>query len=275
MKSMKRSKIRVICGRLFYTVKRQVEWKLSGKGFAKQKGDTNEFPVVVYHHKTLLIKNLSKVDLWLQLNKIKNLEIAVRKLNNLIIFPGEVFSLWLLLGKPTKAKGYVDGFILENGRVKPGIGGGLCQLANLIFWMTLHTPLTVIERWRHSYDVFPDSNRTVPFGAGATCAYPSLDLQIKNITKQPVQLCLKLSDSHLIGEWKCLKPFEYSYQVYEAFHEMTCDFQGRYLRHNILRRRVFNKEKVQIADEFIVENHALMMYQPLLNEKPNRSVIGI
>ena len=45
-------------------------------------------------------------------------------------------------------------------------GGGLCQLSNLIYWMTLHTPLTITERYRHSYDVFPDSNRTQPFGSG-------------------------------------------------------------------------------------------------------------
>ena len=30
-----------------------------------------------------------------------------------------------------------------------------CQLANLIYWMTVHTPLTVVERHRHGYDVSP------------------------------------------------------------------------------------------------------------------------
>ena len=273
MKPMKRSKSRAVCGKAFYYLKRQAEWRLSGKKFAKIKKDSNEFSVVVFHHETPLIRNLPKVDMWLQLNKIKNLAIAVQKLNNLIIFPGEIFSLWLLLGQPTKAKGYVAGFVLNDGEVKPGIGGGLCQLANLLYWMTLHTPLTVIERWRHSHDVFPDSNRTIPFGSGATCAYPSLDLQIKNTTKQPVQLCLKLSDSHLIGEWKSSMPFENNYEVYEAFHEITCDFQGRYLRHNTLHRRVYNNEKLQIADEFIIENKAIMMYQPLLIEKPYRSAV--
>lgn len=48
--------------------------------------------------------------------------------------------------------------------------------------MTIHTPLTVVERWRHTYDVFPDNNRTQPFASGATCAYPALDLQIENRT---------------------------------------------------------------------------------------------
>ena len=51
-------------------------------------------------------------------------------------------------------------------KYKMSLGGGLCQLSNLIYWMTLHTPLTITERYRHSYDVFPDSNRTQSFGSG-------------------------------------------------------------------------------------------------------------
>jgi vancomycin resistance protein VanW len=267
MKLKKHSKIRIITGQLFYTAKRQVDWNLSGKKFARRKEKRKRFPVMVFHHESPLFRNLPKMERQLELNKVKNLSIAIQRINNIVIDSNEIFSLWLLLGRPTQSKGYLEGFVLDNGEVKPGIGGGLCQLANLIFWMTLHTPLTVIERWRHSHDVFPDANRTVPFGSGATCSYPSLDLQIKNTTQQPIQLCLELSDSHLIGEWRSLNLFEYSYQVYEAFHEMTCDFDGRYIRHNILRRRVLNDVKFQISDEFILENRALMMYQPLLSEK--------
>lgn len=55
-------------------------------------------------------------------------------------------------------------------------------MTNLIYWMTLHTPLTVAKRWRHGFDVFPDANRTQPFGSGATCSWPILDLQIVNHT---------------------------------------------------------------------------------------------
>ena len=50
------------------------------------------------------------------------------------------------------------------GEVKTSIGGGICQLANLLYWMALHTPLEVIERHHHSFDPFPDSGRTLPFG---------------------------------------------------------------------------------------------------------------
>ena len=123
MKSNNRSKIRATCGKVFYIIKRQMDWRLSGKKFARMTGDVNDFPALIFHHETPLIRNLTKVDMWLQHNKIRNLEIAVRRLDNLIISPGEVFSFWLLLGEPTKAKGYIEGFILDNGQVKPGVGG--------------------------------------------------------------------------------------------------------------------------------------------------------
>lgn len=80
-----------------------------------------------------------------------------------MVQPGETLSYWKLIGRPTYRKGYLDGVLLKNGTVQYGCGGGLCQLSNLIFWMTLHTPLEVKERHRHGYDVFPDSNRDPAF----------------------------------------------------------------------------------------------------------------
>lgn len=73
-------------------------------------------------------------------------------------------------------------------------------MTNLLYWMTLHTPLTVTERWRHGYDVFPDSNRTQPFGSGATCFYNYMDLMVRNDTPDTWRLVLQVTDTHLEGE---------------------------------------------------------------------------
>ena len=154
--------------------------------------------------------------------------------------------------------------VLCNGKVTEGIGGGLCQLSNLIYWMTLHTPLTVIERHRHGFDVFPDSNRTQPFGSGATCFYNYGDLMIKNNTDQTFQLVIRLTENNLEGSWLSDKRPISTYEVYEKEHIMQSEFWGGYTRHNVLFRRVYDKDKNQIADEFIIENHAIMMYEPLL-----------
>lgn len=136
-----------------------------------------------------------------QYNKITNLKLAASRLDGLLLRPGETFSSWRLVGKPTRRKGYQDGMVLFLGRIGYDIGGGLCQLTNLIFWMTLHTPLTVIERYRHSHHVFPDSNRTQSFGSGAACADPYRDLMIRNGTNRKFQFRVWVGTKNLEGEW--------------------------------------------------------------------------
>jgi vancomycin resistance protein VanW len=194
-----RSPFRIWLGKRYYRLKRYASWYFGGRKFALRRTD-ERLPYVIFTHRTPLLRRLKDVDMWLQHNKVKNLQIAVRRLNGLILRPGETFSYWRLIGNPTRRKGYVEGMVLFYGQVRTGVGGGLCQLSNLIYWMTLHTPLIVTERHRHSYDVFPDADRTQPFGTGATCAYNYLDLQIYNSTPQVYQLVVELTDTHLVGE---------------------------------------------------------------------------
>ncbi|MGE6259655.1 VanW family protein [Heyndrickxia sporothermodurans] len=270
LRPIRRTHIRITIGKLFYTLKRYFEWNFDKKTYANEKKDTL-LQYIIFKHQSILFRKLQGVDMWYQENKIKNLKIAVQQLNGIIIKPGETFSYWKLIGKPSKRKGYVEGMVLFYGKYKKGIGGGLCQLSNLIYWSTLHTPLIITERYRHSYDVFPDSNRTQPFGSGATCAFNYFDLQITNNTKDDFQLHLYLTDTHLVGEWRCTSPQLHSYYVYEKNHFITPAYWGGYIRHNSIYRKVFNNSQKLIDDEFITENHAIMMYEPLIemSKEPN------
>ena len=69
------------------------------------------------------MRQLKDVDMWLQENKVINLKIATRKVDGILLRPGEVFSYWKLIGKPSRCKGYVEGMILKNGGFEPGVGG--------------------------------------------------------------------------------------------------------------------------------------------------------
>lgn len=86
------------------------------------------------------------------------------RLNGIVLQPGESFSFWQLVGRPTRRKGYADGMVLTGARSEAGIGGGLCQLANMAHWLVLNSPLTVTELHHHTDALFPDERRTVPFG---------------------------------------------------------------------------------------------------------------
>lgn len=262
MKPIRRSSLRISMGKLYYTFKRYMWWIFSNTKFANKYAE-NSLSYSYFTHKTPLLRQLKDVDMYLQYNKINNLKIAISKLDRVLINPGETFSYWKLIGKPTYKKGYKDGMILFYGKVGTGLGGGLCQLSNLIYWMTLHTPLTIVERYRHSYDVFPDSNRTQPFGSGATCFYNYKDLIIKNNTSDTYELVLKITDEDLVGEWRVNNIPEFSYKVFERAHNITHEFWGGYIRHNSLYRERYDKNN-KITEEFITENHAIMMYQPFL-----------
>lgn len=270
-KPKKRGKLRLFLGRNYYCALRRIAWLMGyicGVRFSKQHKETI-LPHMNFQHETPLLRQLRNVDMVLQYNKIINLKIAVKKLDKVIIYPGETFSYWKLIGKPTKRKGYLHGMVLQGGTFKPGTGGGICQLSNLIYWITLHTPLTITERHRHGYDVFPDSNRTQPFGSGATCSYNYLDLCIRNDTAQPFQLHLQVAEKDLIGFWASDVPPTASYHVYESEHRMDSEFWGGYSRHNVLRRKVYDLAGNELDDELITKNHALMMYSPFIETAKN------
>ncbi|MGF7046908.1 vancomycin resistance protein VanW [Paenibacillus sp. DS2015] len=265
MKPKKRSSLRLFVGKRYFVYRRYVKWIIGAERYAKTISN-HLLDHTISSHATPLLRELKNVDMWMQHNKVNNLRIALKQLNGIVIQPGEIFSYWRLIGNPTKRKGYQEGMVLFYGDFKSGVGGGLCQCSNLIYWITLHTALTITERHRHSYDVFPDANRTQPFGSGATCAYNYLDLQIRNDTAVPYQLHLMMEDNQLVGEWRARESERYTYEVYERDHRMILELWGGYTRHNIIHRRKLNAAQECVEDQFITENHAIMMYQPLLKE---------
>jgi vancomycin resistance protein VanW len=203
------------------------------------------------------------LDEGLQRNKVVNLAIAAKRLDGVVLEPGTTLSFWREVGKPSRRRGFVDGMVLQHGQIAAGVGGGLCQATNLLFWMTLHTPLSVVERWRHSYDVFPDACRTQPFGSGATCSWPALDLQIRNDTTVPCRLSMAVTGTHLVGSWTAPLPSQRSYRIEERAHLVTHQGPGVYVRNNELWRIETDRDG-NTREHLVAANHARMMYEPFL-----------
>ena len=244
-------------------IRREVQWHLRGIDFREVR-ETQPLAFLVAEHQTPLTRSLPGLDRTLQLNKVVNLRLAASRLDGVVLLPGRRLSFWREVGRPSRRRGFLEGMVLERGRIAAGVGGGLCQMTNLLYWMTLHTPLLVAERWRHSYDVFPDTQRAQPFGSGATCAWPMLDLQIENSTQVPYRLSVKLTDTHLVGSWSASRPQLQEYRIEERAHRITHEGPGVYVRHNELWRVQYDTAALATDEELVAENRALMMYQPFL-----------
>lgn len=266
-KPIPRSRLRQKCGRIYYGAMRKLLWVSMARKFARVRQE-EPLKYLCFSHKTPLRRQLKDVDMWLQDNKVINLKLAAPRIHGILIRPGETFSYWRLIGKPSRIKGYAKGMVLRSGTFAAGTGGGLCQLSNLIFWMAAHSPLTVVERHRHGYDVFPDSNRTQPFGSGATCYYPHGDLMLRNDTQNTYQILVTVGNEYLEGELRAAVPVGRVYRIKEKNHRMEPEYWGGYSRHNELYQEVRSPDGVLLESKLLVENHALMMYSPFLDGPP-------
>ena len=264
-----RSPLRMALGKAWFVAKRRVNWYVSSKAYAT---NCSVVDLAYTHatHRTPLLRQLKGVDMWLQHNKAASLKVAASCIDGVTLKPWETFSFWRMVGKPSARRGFKVGMVLRNGSVAEGMGGGLCQMTNMIYWVALHTELSITERWRHGFDVFPDEGRTQPFASGATCSYNYIDLQITNNTANTHQLRLRVDGDYLLGEWRADTPQLFSYQVIERDHAIRTEWWGGYSRHNTLFRVKRDiGTGVELAEEFITENHAIMMYAPLLqNPEP-------
>lgn len=110
-----------------------------------------------------------------------NLEIASRKLNNRLLMPNEVLSVNDSIGPVNAANGYKQAPIILNGKLVPGYGGGICQIASTLYNAVLNAELKVVERKNHSMPV-----AYVPMGRDATLAGSAIDFKFKNSMKYPV-----------------------------------------------------------------------------------------
>lgn len=243
-------------------LRRYGDWYFDNKKYAKQR-TTEKLAFKIKKHQSVLLKKLGESDMQLQVNKVTNLSIATKQINGILIRPGETFSFCKLVGLPTKRKGYLLGMELTFGEARAGIGGGICQISNLIHWLVIHSPLTVTERYHHSFDPFPDDGRVLPFGSGATVFYNYRDYQFTNNTDHTFQINLWFSDKCLEGELRIDAELDYAYHVIEKDHQFL-KIDGKFYRKNEIWRDKILKYKSgqKIETELVAKNFARETYTP-------------
>lgn len=228
--------------------------------FAYEKTE-ERLPIDIYFHKSLIRRVLGNVDMELQENKAINLSVATPKVSGILIRPGEVFSFWKLVGKPTEAKGYKKGLTIGNMEVSEGIGGGMCQFTNLIHWMVLHSPLDVVEHHHHDgFDLFPDFNRQIPFGTGTSISYNYLDYRVKNNTDKTFQIITYVTETHLCGNLCCTEPLDVKYHIETEDEHFVRENGVVYRKGKIFRKCIDKNTGNLISRECIRDNHARVMY---------------
>ena len=242
------------------TAKRIMKDALSHTQFAKEVSKS-VLPTVISDYHSKVIKTGLGIDPVLQENKAVNIKLACEKLNGLIIHPGETFSFWHLVGKISEKKGYKDGRVIEKNQIIPGLGGGLCNLANTINLLVMHSPLEITEFHKHSDALACDIDHRKPLSAGTSIFYNYVDYRFVNTTNQDVQLMVWVENGRLYGELRAKHPFPWTYELTEEDHHFKKEADGKYYRVSKIYKDTKNRiSGVRVKHELIWDNHSEVMF---------------
>lgn len=116
-------------------------------------------------------------------NRDTNLYLSCKAIDDVILYPGEVFSYNKTLGERTPEKGYKPAAGYWGKEVIESYGGGICQASSSLYYCALIADLEIVERHNHGY-----VSAYMPLGMDATVDWAGPDLKISNNTKYPIRI---------------------------------------------------------------------------------------
>lgn len=115
--------------------------------------------------------------------RAKNVENGAEKINGIILYPGEEFSVYEAVNPFTKENGYELAGSYLNGETVESFGGGICQVSTTLYNAVLNAELEITQRYSHSMIV-----TYVDPSADAAIAGTYKDFRFKNNYDFPVYI---------------------------------------------------------------------------------------
>ena len=241
-------------------VRRRATEALQPQPVARRVSGGDRFPLVVAARTSPLKRSPDGPIAAFGEEKAHNLRLAAERIDGLVIAPGEVFSFCRSVGKTTRRRGYRPALELREGKLVAAVGGGLCQLANLLYLLALDLDVAVVERHHHSVDLFRDAGRTVPFGLGATVFYNYLDLRFRNTLPFPLRLGARVDPPLLVAEVRATRPLPFVVRLIETDHRFFRRGDAVY-RTNRIWREIRPLTGSPLRLELLLVNESRVLYE--------------
>lgn len=223
--------------------------------------ELSEYTWLLASHSSPLERVPGSISPELQRGKETNVRLAASKLDGLVVAPNQVFSHHHAIGRASRRRGFRRGLELHDRDPSSGVGGGLCQVSNTFHWAAVRAGMRIVERHRHGLDLFPDHQRTVPFGCGATVVYNYADLRFENPFPQPVVLRARVEGSAFVGELWTTRDPGVRIELEETGHRFFRE-DGGWMRENRLRRRIVTPDGTVLVDQEVAHNRGRVLYEP-------------
>ncbi|MCR5576005.1 MAG: VanW family protein [Oscillospiraceae bacterium] len=159
-------------------------------------------------------------------NRRSNLNLCASKINEHVLYPGDVFSYNETVGQRTEEAGFLPAPAYVNGDVKDEIGGGACQISSTLYASTLFAFLETVDRTCHVFPV----NYMQP-GTDATVTIPaegkSIDFKFRNNKNYPIMIKTFFDNEAstiTIEIWGTLEEEDYMPVEFDNTYSWTFDY---------------------------------------------------
>ena len=88
-----------------------------------------------------------------QKNRSHNIQRASEAINDVVLYPGEMFSFNETVGSTGKSNGYKMSTVFYRKEKTKGYGGGVCQVSTTLYNAAEIAGMEIVERHSHSLDV--------------------------------------------------------------------------------------------------------------------------
>ena len=116
-------------------------------------------------------------------NRNTNIDLVCKKIDGLVLQPGESFDFNTFIGKRTSEAGFKEAGGIYDGKLIQELGGGICQANAMIYHSVTKADLTVDTRSCHTWP-----SDYVPTGTDATVSWGGPEFKFTNSSDYPIAL---------------------------------------------------------------------------------------
>lgn len=129
-------------------------------------------------------------------NRIHNIGLASDAIHQIVLKPGEILSMFKIVGEAKASTGFKEGPVIINEELKFSMGGGLCQVSTTLFNAVLLANCEILEKHNHSSDIWGEK-RFINLGRDATYAFGYKDLKFRNPFSEEISIEMELREKEL------------------------------------------------------------------------------
>lgn len=209
--------------------------------------------------------------------RLFNVKSAAQATDGLILKPGDVFDYGKIVALAEDKYGFREAPVILNGKLVPGIGGGICQVSSTIYSAAIRTGMDIVERRNHSLPV-----RYLPKGQDATFATGSINFRFRNNTGKHLLIHVTVQDQTLTVKFFGTFPTDVQYDI-ESLTIETLTPSSKYVQNSTLP--VGGQEVIQTGKMgYVIDTYQIKKVDGIVKDRkrlsrdtylPQKTLIGI